>query len=172
MDAVHLHLILTHIPIVGSFFVAALFFWAAFRKDSHIGRFTLYIGALVSLTAIPVYLAGMAAEEKIEHLSWVSENLIDTHETIATVALVFSLFVTVVSIVIIIFNRKSDTLKTSIFWGMFLLVFLQFAIFSFTGNRGGLIGHPEIRSSGTNKGYIDKGYYTVPTERRYHREDD
>lgn len=159
MDAIHLHLLLTHIPIVGSFFVAATLFWAALRKDSHLGRFALTGSILVSITAIPVYLAGMAAEEKIEHLPWVTESLIDTHETIAIVSLTFSVFAALVALIIIIINRKSAFLKNSLLWSMFLVIFLQFALLSFTAYRGGLIGHPEIRDGKVYKGLGEKSYH-------------
>ncbi len=171
MDAVHLHLVLTHLPIVGTFFVTATFLWAAFRKEPAIGRFALYASVAVSLTAIPVYLAGMAAEEKIEHLPWASENLIDSHETIAAFALGLSILIFLLAVIIIIIGRRSDNIRPSMIWGMFLVTLLQFAVLSYTGNRGGLIGHPEIRGSNTYKGFVEKNY-KKPGQRQYHKEDD
>ncbi len=64
-----MHLILTHVPIVGAFFVAVTFLWAGIKKDRGVEGFALFTSIGVSLSAIPARYAGMAAEEKIETYS-------------------------------------------------------------------------------------------------------
>ncbi len=159
MDAIHLHLVLTHVPIVGMLFVSTTFLWSALTKNDSVGRFANYATIATALMAIPAYLAGMAAEERVEHLPWITEGLIDYHENVATIALVFSLAICIFAIVSIIINKKSGTIKTKVLWFMFMVALINFAILGFTGNRGGLVGHPEIRGDNLYKGITEKFYY-------------
>src|ERR1051326_6858902 len=83
MDTVHLHLLLNHVPIVGTFIGLMICITSFFIKDQWIRRIGLSVFVFAAACAIPVYLTGESAEEAIEHLPGVNESLINKHEDAA-----------------------------------------------------------------------------------------
>ena len=67
MDAAHLHLMLNHIPVLGTAFGMALIAWALFRKSEELKRVSLGVFVIIALLAVPAYLTGEPAEEIVEH---------------------------------------------------------------------------------------------------------
>jgi hypothetical protein len=145
MNDVHLHLIMNHFPIVGTFFAAALMLYALIRKDRKIALAGLVMMAVSGLLIIPVFLSGEGAEEVAEQIG-LSHDVIHEHEEIAEFALWIVLLGAALSLVLIYFQTKAQELRAWIA-GVGLLVSLGcFALMGQVGNTGGLIRHPEIES--------------------------
>jgi hypothetical protein len=87
MDATHIHLLLNHIPILGSLFGVLLLVIALIIKNKSVQVTALTTLVVVSLFSIPTYLSGDEAEHSVEHLSGVSEHELEEHEEHAELSL-------------------------------------------------------------------------------------
>ena len=65
MNLAHLHLLLNHFPTIGFGIGIGLFFVSLFAKSEELKRASLVILFLIAVIAIPTYLTGAAALDKI-----------------------------------------------------------------------------------------------------------
>ncbi len=150
MDATHLHLILTHFPIVGTIIGIGILTYGIITKKDEIKKIALAIFILMAILTIPVYLTGEEAEETVEHIAGVSERLIENHEELAEKAiwlmgLLGALsFITLFAIIKRLSFAKTVSLVT-------LIVSLgTFGVFAKVGSLEGEIRHSEIRTNNSN----------------------
>jgi len=150
MDATHLHLILTHFPIVGTIIGIGILAYGQFAKNDDIKKVALITFVLMAILTIPVFLTGEEAEETVEHIAGVSEQLIENHEELAEKAIwLMGLlgFLSIINFFAII--KKLSFAKTLSL--ITLVVSLgTFGLFAKVGNEGGKIRHSEIRTSNVN----------------------
>lgn len=88
MNWAHLHLMLNHLPVLGTLFGLALLAWALLRRNEALQRAALATFVLTALAAIPVFLTGEPAEEIVEDLAGTAEAAIEAHEEAAVIALI------------------------------------------------------------------------------------
>src|SRR5687768_6513072 len=88
MNLAHLHLLLNHWPIIGTFIAVGLFLVALVAKSHDLKRFTLALFSLIGLLAIPTYVSGNLVQDIIQQEPGVSESLIAAHQGAALLALV------------------------------------------------------------------------------------
>ena len=167
MDATHFHLVLTHFPIVGTIIGIGILAYGQYSKNDSIKKTALVIFMTMAILTIPVFLTGEPAEESVEHLTGVSENIIEEHEELAEKAIwlmgllgVFSL-VSFYAIVKKISFAKTITLITLV------ISLATFGLFARVGNLGGQIRHTEIGANSTNVQVESNSEVTNP-----HEEDD
>src|SRR5215470_15297757 len=86
MNWAHVHLMLTHLQVIGTIFGVLLLLLALLKKSEELKRVSLGIFVLTALLALPVYLTGEPAEKVAEHLPGVTEPLIERHENAALFA--------------------------------------------------------------------------------------
>ena len=89
MNPAHLHIILNHVPVVGVPIGAALLIYGLLRRSERSNASACWCSSS-SLITVPTYLAGQAAEDMVEHLPGVDDDLIHTHEAAATIGLMMS----------------------------------------------------------------------------------
>jgi hypothetical protein len=63
VSAVHIHLLLNHIPILGSIFGLLLLLYAILRRSDEIKKACFGVFVITALITIPVYLTAMARLE-------------------------------------------------------------------------------------------------------------
>ena len=145
MNGAHIHLILNHVPVLGTLFGLLLLAYALFRKNKDLMKVSLVIFVLAGLFAGAVYLSGEQAEEIVEHLPGVSESIIEAHEDAGLYALVSAIVLGVVSLFgLWRFFRKP--LPTGFATTALLLALATSGVMAWTATLGGQINHPEIRS--------------------------
>jgi hypothetical protein len=145
-NAAHWHLILNHLPVVGSIGALLLTAWALIRNSEELKRAALGAVVLVAISAIPAYLTGDPAEHDVNGLAGVSERWISNHEEVAQVALWAALIVGAAALGVLAFFRKTRPIPR---WAMILVLVLQLVVcglMGLTANYGGRIHHPEIRT--------------------------
>ncbi len=150
MNWAHIHLILNHIPLIGVGFTILLFILALIRKSKELINVSLIFTIIVALWAIPAYLTGEPAEEIVEDLPGISENLIEQHEEFAEKAFVILEIVGALALMTLIVKRYSQKLGG---WLMSITViglFVGGGMIAWTSNLGGRINHPEIHSRAFN----------------------
>jgi len=143
MNAAHLHIILVHLPVVLTPTAAVLLAWALFRRQSTVA--TVALALLVASTAlcVPAFLLGEGAEEVIEHLPGVSEDLIGEHAEVADVAFWLSIAVGVGSLAMLAMRNRAPQLYSMGVKGILALSVLASGALSYAAFEGGKIRHPE-----------------------------
>ena len=144
MDFTHLHLLVTHLPIMGSILGAIVLVQGIWSKNSQtkIAAYTLFV--LSSIGAGVAYLTGEAAEETAENLQGVTKSMIEQHEEFALISLVALLILGAASLVgIYIESIKSSFARSFALLSLFICV-ISFGLAAWTGFQGGQIRHTEV----------------------------
>ena len=168
MDATHLHLILTHFPIVGTIIGIGILAYGQFAKNDDIKKVALVTFVLMAIITIPVFFTGEEAEETVEHIAGVSEQLIENHEKLAEKAIWLMGLLGILSLInfFAIIKKLSFAKTISLITLIFSLG--TFGLFAKVGSTGGEIRHSEIRTSDVNN---DKGVFNGG-EKDDHDDDD
>lgn len=146
MDLLHLHLLLNHFPVIGTLIGIALLLLGLIIKNDAIKRVGLALFLVLALLTIVVYLTGEPAEERVERSAGVSKALIEEHETAALPALIAMEITGCISLIGLILSFRTTKFANVGFAATLLLSILTFGLMARTGNLGGQIQHPEIRS--------------------------
>lgn len=146
MDGVHLHLLLNHLPVVGSLFAVPLLIYSFVRKSDELKQLSLAILVLAALVAIPVYFTGEPAEEAVEHLAGVGEALIEEHEEAAKVAMVFMMLTGAFALLNLVLMKAKKGLANWLIAISLLLSIGSAVMMARVANLGGQIRHTEIRA--------------------------
>jgi uncharacterized membrane protein len=146
MDLTYLHLILNHIPVIGVIIGFLILAWATLRGYEEVKNTGLVVLVLTALVAIPVYLTGEPAEEVVEHLPGVSEQIIELHEGAALYSLILVIVSGALALLALVAKRFLSA-KVSVVAVYACLVFslIAAASLAYTANLGGQIRHSEIR---------------------------
>lgn len=147
MDATHLHLMLTHFPIIGSLIGALILAYGFFTKNYSIQKVAFVVLIFMAIIAIPVYLTGEGAEETVENLPGVSEGIIHQHEEMAEIAIVFMGILGVMSIINLFALYRQLSFARFITVLSLIISLITFGLYAKTGNLGGQIRHTEIRNT-------------------------
>jgi len=145
MNGAHLHLLLNHIPVLGTFFGLALLAFGVWKRSDELRRAALGTFVIVALAAVATYLTGEPAEDVVKGLPGVSRPLISRHEDAAGIARAGSIALGVLALGGLIWLRWGRQIKT---WFSTLVLgtaIIVTGLMTWTANLGGQIHHPEIR---------------------------
>jgi len=146
MNWAHVHLIINHIPVIGIGLLILLFIVAMVRKNKGLITVALAFIILISLATIPVYLTGEPAEEVVEDMPGISEELIEEHEEQAEIAFILVEVAGGLALITLIARRYSDKLGQRLVILTLLVLIVSGGLIGWTANLGGKIHHEEIRS--------------------------
>jgi hypothetical protein len=156
MDAVHVHLAVNHVPVVGLGLSFLLLLAAAAMKSDDAKRLALGAFVLVALMALPAYFTGKASEDAVEKLAGVSEDLIDRHQDVATWALVGIEIVGVIALGgLVLFSRPR--VPAWLVTTVLVLSLAESGLLAWTAYVGGQIRHTEIRPGAAAVGTSPEG---------------
>ncbi|MBK8500846.1 MAG: hypothetical protein IPL46_00810 [Saprospiraceae bacterium] len=150
MDATHFHLVLTHFPIVGTIIGIGILAYGQFSKNDSIKKVALSTFIVMSLLTIPVFLTGEGAEESVEHLAGVSEQIIKEHEELAEKAIWLMGLLGTTSLFGLYAIIKKWSFSKTITLIILFVSLATFGLFAKVGNLGGQIRHTEIRANYVN----------------------
>jgi hypothetical protein len=144
MNLAHLHIVLNHVPTLGTALGLVLFAWSLLKKNTQLNKQSLQILVLMAMLALPTYLSGNAAQWLIQNQE-VPVALIEEHENSA----ILTLFLMTITGTFAWFGlwqyrrfSRPGSLNTAI---VLLLSVLTAAAIMRTANLGGKISHPEVR---------------------------
>ena len=145
MNPVHLHLMLNHVPVLGSVFGLLLLGAALLRKSRELQKVSLAVCVIAAAVAIPVYFTGEPAEERIEHLPGVAKAIIEEHEEAAVVALASILALGAVAAAGLIVFRGQRSIPRWFVNASLIMALVTVGLMLRTANLGGKVRHTEIR---------------------------
>lgn len=144
MSQVHLHLLITHLPVFGSILGAFVLGYGLWAKSNQTKNAAYFIFIISSIGAAIAYLTGEGAEEAVEDIQGVTENLIKVHEDAAMYALISLIVLGVLSLIALAVDRfKTSWIKSTAFI-ILVVSLISFGLVARTGYLGGQIRHTEI----------------------------
>ncbi len=144
MDQTHLHLLITHLPIFGTFLGAIVLANGIFIKNLQVKFAAYYLLIISAMGAVVSYITGESAEETAENIRGVAESAIEAHEDFALVALWALCILGVASLAALTFARMKHKASQTIAIAILILTLVSFGLAARTGYLGGQIRHTEV----------------------------
>jgi hypothetical protein len=148
MNAPHFHLILNHVPTVGTAIALGLLLLSLLRRQEALRRVSLEVFYVLALLTLPAYLSGVATGLQLENLPDVSVEAIHKHHDGAVVAFALMLMTGLASWLGLWQWRRTSRpsgLNTGI---VLVLALLTLTTMAGTATMGGEIRHPEMMVEG------------------------
>jgi len=148
VSTVHLHLMLNHIPVVGSLFLVVLFAAGVVRGNTTVVRTALWTWAVLGAVALVAFLTGEPAEQAVEGLAGVSEAAIERHEDLALVATILLGAGAALSVAALALLRRRVALPRWVAMTGLAGSLVIAGAMGVTADLGGQIRHTELRGAG------------------------
>jgi len=147
MDAVHIHLVANHVPVILAFSSLILLIFSLFNNKKDYRNIAFAGFLIAAVFAFIAFESGENAEDTVESLAGVTHDAIENHEHAAETARWFMLVIGVAGLAGLTYFRDDKRrgfrlfLYTSIIIGVIAIGYLVY-----TGYLGGLIRHTELVS--------------------------
>jgi hypothetical protein len=145
MNQAHIHLIVNHVPIVGSLFAAVLLGVGLLRQNGSLIKAGLGAVLAAGVLCLPAQLTGEGAAAIVQNMPRVSRALIHNHAEAAEIgfwALEGAATLALLSLLML----KNNSPKARLLSLLTLVVaVVSFGLLARAGNLGGQIRHTEIR---------------------------
>lgn len=145
MNAAYYHLLLNHIPVLGSVFGTLLLLFGILRGNKTLMQTALYTFIIAAAVTLPVDWTGEDAEHLVEEMG-VSHDLIHEHEEMAEISVKLMLGLGGLSFATLILQILGISFAQIFNYITLVLAFVVIGFMSQTAHSGGLIRHPEIQS--------------------------
>lgn len=163
MNPAHVHIVLNHIPSLGSVAGLVLLAAAIYRRDDGLKKFSFFVLVLMALAVLPTYIAGAESQSIIWELPGVSRPMMQLHQNAA----MLTLLAMVVSGTFAWFGlwefRRFSRASALITSGTLLFAAISTAFILYAANIGGKISHPEIREA-ADAGVTEAAGWREPIE--------
>jgi uncharacterized membrane protein len=149
MNQAYLHLLITHLPIFGSFLGALVLIHGIYTNTNQT-KIAAYNIMLISCLGIFIaHETGEGAEELVEHISGFSKEAIEAHEEFSDIAMASFVILGIASLLGIIVTLKNYSFSKNIANAVLVIALISFIIVARTGYLGGKIRHSEIHAADT-----------------------
>ena len=146
VNLAHLHLLLNHVPTVGSVVALGLLLLALVRRDEHLKHAGLEVLFVIAVLTLPVYMSGVAAHQKLRDQPEVSDNAIRVHQDAALAGFTVTEFAGFVAWIALWQSRRRGRAARGLVPAATVLTVVALALMARAANLGGEIRHPEIRA--------------------------
>jgi uncharacterized membrane protein len=146
MNGAHLHLIVTHLPVLGVAFGTVLLGFGLFRKNRVVQQVALSVLALAGLAAGAAFLTGEGAEEAIEGSLGAAKPFLERHEEAGLFGLVAAGIAGAMALIVLANGRKGRPISRGLVALNLVIALVASGTLAWVANLGGQIGHSEIRS--------------------------
>ncbi|MDA1183350.1 MAG: hypothetical protein O2930_01735 [Acidobacteria bacterium] len=146
----HLHLLMNHLPVIGTMVGLGLLLLAFLRRSDDLLRASLELFFLIALASLPVYVTGLAAQEALLGRPDVSATAIAAHHNGALVAFAF-VEITGAIAWLALWQRRRLTRPAG--WTsptIVVLAIVTLVLMAGAASAGGEIRHPEINVNPTD----------------------
>jgi hypothetical protein len=144
MNAIHVHLLVTHFPILGTL-IGAFILWGGHALDQRPTRKIAYL--LFIFCGVAAFISSASGEESaslLKHQTSFDPALIEAHQKYAGTAFVWSAILGAASMGAFWLEHKAPRYvrKTSLL--LLIVAFANFSLLAWVGWQGGKITHDEI----------------------------
>ncbi|MEX1188228.1 MAG: hypothetical protein WED33_03155 [Bacteroidia bacterium] len=146
MSEHHLHLLFNHFPIMGSFFGLIILITGMVAGNSIIRKIGYVVLIASALFTLPAFFTGEGAEEVVENLPGIGHDIIHEHEEIAELSLWLAEIMGISAFFSFMLEIRKHRLNLQFSILTLVLSIMCFGSMIRTGNSGGEIRRPEIRS--------------------------
>jgi hypothetical protein len=141
----HLHLILNHVPTVGSAVALGLLLLALLRRNEHLKIAGLEVLFLIAVLTLPVYITGVGAQRELRsRQAAVSDTAIREHQDVAIASFAVTEFAGFVAWIALWQMRRAGRAARGLVPAVIVLLVLALAVSGRAANIGGEIRHPEM----------------------------
>jgi len=148
LSPLHVHLMLNHMPLLGTIAAALLLGWGLVRRSAEVTRLGLVAAVLVALLTIPVYLTGEPAEHRLRELvPEMDRDLAHEHEERAEVGFTAVLVTGALAVLGLWLGRRAPAPSPVLSGVVCAALAVSFGLFAWVALVGGQIRHTELRSS-------------------------
>lgn len=144
MNGAHVHLLLNHVPVLGSLFAFCILLYGIIIKTDSVIKVALILMVGVALVGIPAFLTGDEAKHVIDPVSTVNKNAMDVHEEIAEIAFWVLMISGAFALGTLIAMRSVKINSMPLVWLNLLILLLVVVLMARTAWSGGEIRHNEI----------------------------
>ena len=148
MSLVHFHLILNHIPVLGTIGALLLLVAALVVKSADLRRAAYVAFAVVALCTIPVYFTGEPAEDAIRGFPGVKRAAIHEHEEFGEKSWIASGILGVLALGALVRWRRAP-ISQGVASGALVGAAVVSGMMAWTALLGGRVRHTEIRPGAT-----------------------
>jgi uncharacterized membrane protein len=156
---VHLHLLINHIPVIGSIASVLLLIYAFLRNNSELKRVALLAFVLTAISAYATDSTGDGAERVAKHIPGISRQAIETHSDAGDTAMDVSIVAGVLALAGLVlaamqkggeqtiaeYVRHHKEPNKWILIATLVVGLVSIYYVSVAAYEGGLIRHPEIK---------------------------
>lgn len=147
MNATHVHLLITHLPLYGILMGVIVLAYAILKKSSAARSAAYLVFIVAAIGGAIAYYTGESAEHTAEEIQGVSEDNIEEHEDAAVFALGGAIVLGVLSIAGLLVDSKNAPLAPKFAIAILLVAIFCFTVVARTAYLGGMIRHTEIHQS-------------------------
>ena len=146
MNVAHLHLLLNHVPTVGSVVALGLLLLALVRRDEGLKHAGLEVIFAIAVLTLPVYISGVAAYRELRDQPELSEVAVLLHQDAALAGFALTEFAGFVAWAGLWQTRRRGRAASGIVAAVVVLLTVALAVMARAATLGGEIRHPEIRA--------------------------
>jgi hypothetical protein len=148
MTLAHLHLLLNHVPTVGSVVVLGLLLLAYIRRNEHLKHVALEVLFVIALVVFPLYVTGVGAQRELRGRPEISDTAIRQHQDVAIAGFTLTEFAGFVAWLALWQVRRGGRAARGLVPIVMVLLAVALAVMAWAANLGGEIRHPEILVGG------------------------
>lgn len=145
MNAAHLHLLLNHVPVIGSVAALLLLAFGMVRRSEEVTTLGLVSVVVVALFGAAAFFTGRAGEEVVEHLPGISRQLVHTHEEASEIAFIILGVAGAAGLITVFLLHARHRLSRALLVITLLLEIGGTGMVAYAASLGGQIRHPEAR---------------------------
>ena len=148
MNLAHLHLVMNHVPTIGSVAALGILLLGYVRRNDHLKHVGLEVLFIVALLTLPVYVSGAAGYFEIRNRPEISVDAVKTHQDVALFGFGWMMIAGFVAWAALWTWRRHGRPGRGLVPAATLLLVVAFIVMGSAANLGGEIRHPEILAGG------------------------
>jgi hypothetical protein len=147
VNLAHLHLIINHVPTVGSVAALGLLLLGLARRNDHLKQAGLEVLFVIAVLTLPVYVSGVAAHYELRDRQEISLDAVRLHQDAALFGFALTEFAGFVAWAGLWQSRRRGRPAPGLVAAVTVLLVVTLAVMGRAANLGGEIRHPEIRAT-------------------------
>ena len=154
MNFSHLHLLLNHVPTVGSVVALGLLLLAYARRNEHLQHAGLEVLVVIAILTLPAYMTGAAAQRELRDRPEISDTMMMRHQDAALAGFAATELAGFVAWIALWQSRRRSATAPGarrttpgLVPAATLLLFVALGLMGRAATLGGEIRHPEIRAA-------------------------